>query len=324
VPLAGLILLCTLVAVMAFGLFVDARFRPSRAATLPCRDCTGDARAVTVDGFTLWYREAGRDAGLPPVVVLHGGPGESSRYFGDAFSFLEADRRVILYDQRGSGQSEVKPDLANYTMDSLVAELESLRRDVIRADRIVLIGHSFGGALAQRYTLAHPERVDSLVLVSSLPVDGVRLSAPLELLATVAHTVQLAGIPPADPLLANEWQRSYDHERAVEMLYDRDRVDLVADQGEASFATFRALSASQEADKSDYGSQLSQLRMPVLVLYGAAEGVYTREEYQLALAGRLRRASVVRFERSGHWAFLEEPEAFRKSVEAFLSVDSQR
>ena len=153
--LAGLLVVLLFVAGLSYYLYYSPK-----PADLPCRGCVGDARAVNVNGFDLYYRSVGAHSEKPPVVMLHGGPGMSSQTFKKGFDFLaEPGFQVIYYDQRGSGNSQIKPDSGYYTIGQLVEELEALRRDVIGSEQIMLVGHSAGGALAQRYALAYPQHV---------------------------------------------------------------------------------------------------------------------------------------------------------------------
>ncbi len=96
-------------------------------ADSPCRDCP---TPVSVGGWSLFYRQLGTDQGRPPVVLVHGGPGHSSLSFKNGFDFLGEHRRVIFYDQRGSGNSQIQPRPAEYSLVILVEELDELLYEV--------------------------------------------------------------------------------------------------------------------------------------------------------------------------------------------------
>lgn len=99
------------------------------------------------------------------VVRLHGGPGTPGDGPDDLDRVLaEAGFDVYVYDQAGSGRSE-RLDPADYTVARQVADLEAIRGE-IGADRLVLIGGSWGGTLAAAYAAAHPDHVDRLVFTS--------------------------------------------------------------------------------------------------------------------------------------------------------------
>src|SRR2546422_1269440 len=121
---------------------------------------------VVVNNVRLWYRVAGRPAaGVPPVVFLHGGPGQGSYHFAALVGpYLERSLRMVYFDQRGSGNSE-RPWTGEYSMATLVEDIEGLRRE-LGVPQIALIGHSFGGTLALEYAAAYPTRVARLVIVA--------------------------------------------------------------------------------------------------------------------------------------------------------------
>jgi proline iminopeptidase len=144
----------------------------------------GDARdPAAVPGLQYWSLATGsrlayvRMPGAEPrratpIVVLHGGPGipdmaGDAAYFG-RLSALRYD--VYVYDQLGSGHSTRLPDPTGYGVGRDVADLEAVRQ-TIGAQQMVLVGHSYGGALAAHYLAAHPDRVEKLVLSSPMPLD---------------------------------------------------------------------------------------------------------------------------------------------------------
>ncbi|UNX56249.1 alpha/beta hydrolase [Georgenia sp. TF02-10] len=107
-----------------------------------------------------------------PIVVLHGGPGipdlaENAAYFGQLATL---GHPVYTYAQLGSGPSTRLDDPRGYGLERDVADLESIRR-TLRAPRLILVGHSYGAALAANYLAAYPDRVAALVLSSPAPLD---------------------------------------------------------------------------------------------------------------------------------------------------------
>jgi proline iminopeptidase len=110
---------------------------------------------------TMYWEECGNPRGVP-LVFLHGGPGggiapDHRRYYDPAFY------RIVLYDQRGAGQSTPLGELVDNTTEHLVADLERLRMH-LGIDRWLVFGGSWGSTLALAYAEAHPERVLGLVL----------------------------------------------------------------------------------------------------------------------------------------------------------------
>jgi proline iminopeptidase len=109
----------------------------------------------------LYYEEVGRPDGKP-AVFLHGGPGGGVEPFARRF-FDPARYRVLLFDQRGCGQSTPKASLEENTTHDLVADIERLREH-LGIERWQVFGGSWGSTLALAYAEAHPERVTELVL----------------------------------------------------------------------------------------------------------------------------------------------------------------
>ena len=128
------------------------------ASALPA----GEAR-LAVDGGRIWYRVVG-SGNATPVILLHGGPGYSSFYMR-SMEALSADRRVVRYDQLGSGKSDRVTDTASFNIPHFVRELDSLRSH-LGYDKVHIVGHSWGTILGLEYYRAHPERVASLTLMS--------------------------------------------------------------------------------------------------------------------------------------------------------------
>ena len=109
----------------------------------------------------LYYEQCGNPKGRP-VVFLHGGPGAG--LVPDYRRFFDPEAyRVILFDQRGSGQSVPHASLDDNTTWHLVADIEQLREH-FGVDQWLVFGGSWGSTLALAYAETHPDRVSGLVL----------------------------------------------------------------------------------------------------------------------------------------------------------------
>ncbi len=115
---------------------------------------------ATVNGLRLHYQLHG-DAG-EPLVFVHGYTGDSTdwRYQVEEFS---GDYRVLVFDNRGHGESEAPADRSTYTVDDMVEDTEQLITE-LGFERYHLVGHSMGGAIAQEVTLRSPKSLLSLTL----------------------------------------------------------------------------------------------------------------------------------------------------------------
>jgi proline iminopeptidase len=132
--------------------------RPATPAVYPIQEQFVDANGVLI--YTL---SIGRGA---PLVVLHGGPGASHDYFLPYLLPLARHNRLVFIDERGSGRSEKLEDASRYTVEAMVEDVEAVRV-ALGLGKINLLGHSFGGVLAQAYAFAHQASLSHLVLCST-------------------------------------------------------------------------------------------------------------------------------------------------------------
>jgi proline iminopeptidase len=121
---------------------------------------------------SIYYEQSGNPKGQP-VVFLHGGPGggvspDHRRFFDPEFY------RIILFDQRGCGQSRPFAELKENTTWDLVSDIEQLREH-LEISKWMVFGGSWGSTLALTYAIQHPERCTALVL------RGIFLCRPSEL-----------------------------------------------------------------------------------------------------------------------------------------------
>ncbi len=121
-----------------------------------------DTGRLKVDGIhELYYEQSGNPDGVP-VVFLHGGPGAGSsprhRQFFDPKHY-----RIVIFDQRGAGNSTPHAELRENTTPHLVADIETLRQK-LGIEKWHVFGGSWGSTLAIAYAIAHPAQVISLTL----------------------------------------------------------------------------------------------------------------------------------------------------------------
>ncbi len=149
-------------------------------------------------GGRLFVHEAGEG---DPLVLVHGGPGMSHEYMRPLETVASEGLRVVTYDQRGAGRS-TEPNPPRYGLRDHVADLECVRRH-LGVERMHLLGHSWGGLLAQAYAGRHPRRVASLTLVGTMAACCEDNHAgQLALRERVQELTDLGVIP--DPLPRND------------------------------------------------------------------------------------------------------------------------
>lgn len=115
-----------------------------------------------IDGYKFHVRTFG-DKTLPPLIVVHGGPGGDSKYLYP-LSDLSKSNFVIFYDQRGTGLSP-RVDKSTLTLESSVEDLHRMVAHFGHGQPVKLIGHSWGAMLVTSYLGIHPELVSHAVIV---------------------------------------------------------------------------------------------------------------------------------------------------------------
>ena len=118
---------------------------------------------VDAHGVLIYYQTLGQGA---PLLIVHGGPGASHDYFLPYLLPLARHRELIFIDERGSGKSEKLDDPSGYTVENMVEDTEAVRQG-LKLGRISLLGHSYGGVLAQAYALKYQANLSHLILCST-------------------------------------------------------------------------------------------------------------------------------------------------------------
>ncbi|HSG49244.1 MAG TPA: alpha/beta fold hydrolase, partial [Longimicrobiales bacterium] len=154
---------------------------------------------LAVNGTELFVKRVGSGS---PVLVIHGGPVMEHGYLLPWLEPLARERELIFFDQRLSGRSAGVVDSASVRLDTLVADMEGIRQ-ALGLERWDLLAHSWGGLLAQRYAVLHPERVASMVLVSPMAPSAALWQAEEAALAgriTPEHQLEAARLREAPGL----------------------------------------------------------------------------------------------------------------------------
>lgn len=126
----------------------------------PCEPYRRDTLQVSAL-HTLYFEESGNPQGKP-VVFLHGGPGGGTIPLYR--QFFDPERwRIIMFDQRGCGQSTPHAELTDNTTWDLVADIEQLRSH-LQIPQWAVFGGSWGSTLALAYAQTHPDRCTALIL----------------------------------------------------------------------------------------------------------------------------------------------------------------
>ena len=280
------------------------------------------------DGTKLFYRIEG--AGPQTLVVVHGGPAVSMESIRLDMEPLARGRRVIYYDQRGSGRSQLVEGDERLALERHIADLEALRRH-FGFERMTLLGNSWGGLLISVYAAAHPDRVERLVLDAPAPPtlalrDALqdefarrsRVRFTPERRARIDRGLQ-AWSAASDPVrncreVAMGFLTLYQHDPGTKLAI---RGDVCAGPPEA---VRRQLAVSAAIYRSmgdfDFRPAVRRVTAPVLVLYGETDAI-PRAGAE-GWAANFGDARLLVIPGTGHLVHIERPGLFFPAVERFL------
>ena len=131
---------------------------------LPSQVPASEGFVIAGDGTELYYKLFGRKGDT--LMMVHGGPGQNMNGIGPDLEFLSRNNVLIMYDQRGCGNSGAGKDTV--TVSHHINDLETIRKH-FQINQMVLVGQSWGAMLSIMYTSSHPENVKRLLLISPGP-----------------------------------------------------------------------------------------------------------------------------------------------------------
>lgn len=272
------------------------------------------------DGTRLAYEEVG--AG-PRLVCLPGGPGRASAYLED-LGGLDGARTLVRLDTRATGHSEVPADPSSMRFDRLAGDVEALREH-LGEERLDVLAHSAGCLVAQAWAAAHPDRVRSLVLVT--PTDRLQGGTRADVAAireTRAGEPWYAEAAEAQEALAyaSPGQAQALVRATRPFFYGRwdERTQAhaaSADRQSSKRAELGFGAGIEDVDLAGILAGLAGLDVPVLVVGGERDAL-TGVASVAAVAQSFPSAQQLVLPRAGHFPWVDEPEAFREAVAAFL------
>jgi len=332
-PKSFLMLLAQLAVMVMAVCSVAAATNPMEVSVLEIREAFIDVGGVLIYTVTFGRGE--------PLVILHGGPGASHDYFLPYLLPLARHNRLVFIDERGSGKSEKLEDATRYTVETMVGDVEAVRL-ALGLGKINVLGHSFGGVLAQAYALKYQANLSHLVLCSTFHSTRalnevfrqMKAKMPAELRSRI-ETMEAAGLYghgkdyekgrySSDYMIA-AWGEGY-----FPYLY-QNRPDPnfdPAQMGNTAWDLYREMWGSHGefvVDGSlvsvEYADRLGTLKVPTLVTVGDHDEC--DPALSRAMNGLIPGSKLVILPRSGHMTFVDQPALFVRAVDSFLHPPAQ-
>lgn len=288
---------------------------------------------VDSHGALIYYKSVGQGA---PLVIVHGGPGASHEYFLPHLLPLMRTSRLIFIDERGSGKSSKLEDASQYTVANMVEDIESVRQ-ALSLGKISLLGHSFGGVLAQAYALKYQQNLSHLILASTF-ASTKEINAAL---AKIKSEMPASDRERMEALEAaglfgkgGPWERGRYSEEYAKLAwgigyfpflyqnrpdpnYDASRTtDIAWDVYREMWGSHGEYVVDGNLVEVEYVDKLSQIKVPTLIIAGDHDESDPRmsEEMHEKIAG----SKLVILPRSGHMTFVDQPAQFLQAVREFV------
>jgi proline iminopeptidase len=309
--------------VLNFGLFLS-----SFSQTIPFKH--PDGKFVKVNGANLWIETEGKG---DPLFLISGGPGGS--HVGlHSFSPLKDSCTIVYIDNFGRGKSDTAKVVTEYSLKRDVEDIEGIRKAMGYA-KINILGHSYGGLVAQEYAIKYPAATKHLIIANSFfsgemwqanddnSNHEIRVNYPevweklMEARANGVHSSDaihqdIYGEVPYGFLYAYNPEKflkgidpSYPNKFNSKLYYQ-----LVGDDGDFIIGN--------DVAAFDCRTKLKDLKMPILIIAGRYDRVSV-PSFAVQYKKYCPQAQFVMFEKSGHNPQVEEPEKEFKLIREFLA-----
>jgi L-proline amide hydrolase len=280
--------------------------------------------------YETWYRVTGDLAsGVTPLVVLHGGPGCSHDYLVSIAEIARSGRPILHYDQLGGGRSTLLPEKGPdfWTVELFLDELDNLLTSLGVDERYHLLGQSWGGMLGAEHAIRRPKGLNGLVLSNS--------PASMALWASEAKILRSLLDPETESALDRHEAAGTildpEYLAATKIYYDEHVCRVLPNPPEV-LRTFDFMSRDSTVYNTMNGPN-EFFCVGTLRDWSVVDRVHQIEATTLLLSGRHDEATPATvqpffdnipnvrweiFENSSHMPFVEEPDAYRETVEDFL------
>jgi len=299
---------------------VNAKLKPqdSRPELFPSHS-QGQSKFVAVEGTRLHFviKGVGR-----PVVLIHGNPG-SCQDWTRLYGPLAAQYKAIAFDRPGHGHSE-RPNHGDVTVEVQARLLHTALSD-LGVERPILVGHSWGGALALVYALEFPSEVAGAVLLAPAVYeceDGVSFITKLPALPVIGDLVNFVLTP-----LMGAWIVRTDLAKA----FAPDRVpknylrSVITEWTRPKKVKWYSVDdALLNASLQTFSPRYADIRIPVAIVTGDSDQIVPSEENAHRLHGDLPSSHLYVLPDTGHQIPFTRPQAVMDAIDQVASLDSEQ
>lgn len=308
-------------------LFLIILFQGVTAQKYP--DSYTDGKYVQVNGAKLYVLSVGKG---DPMIIIPGGPGGTHLGYR-AFDALAKDNQIIYFDAFGRGKSDTAKVVTDYSLARDIEDIEGLRK-ALHLQKINVLGHSYGGLVAQGYALKYPQNVSHLILAdtfhSYLMWQKNDDNSNHEIKTNYPEVwQQLMEIREKGAISSDAKHQEIYGQVPYGFLYAYNPDKFIGKIGKPYPNSFNSKLYYQMVGRDgdfivgsdigtfDYRKDLKKLKMPILIYGGRFDRVAV-PEMMIKYKEYCPQAKFVMFEKSGHNPQVEEPEKLFPIIESFL------
>lgn len=247
----------------------------TRAATVRFEDVrhlvphSDRSRFVSVDGIKLHYQEFG-DASRPSMLLIHGYTASAYVWRHCVHQLADAGFHVIAIDLVGFGYSE-KPRWFEYSIDAQARTMERFL-DRLGIGRAIVVGSSYGGAVAATLALDYAERVEKLVLVNTVCNDDLK-KHPILRLASIPGVGEIITPFLSDSFALHRWRMRTSVAPCNLPLATDERVRAIRRPLFAADGHHSLLATSRNWHAERIGRDAHLIKQPTLIVWGEDDPV---------------------------------------------------
>ena len=293
-------------------------------------DSEKDGKYYTVNGAKIWTVSFGKG---DPLFIIPGGPGSAHSGLRD-FDSLATHCALVYFDGFGRGKSDQAKDVKEYSIDRDVEDIEGIRK-ALGYEKINVLGHSYGGVVAQLYAVKYGNHLKHLIIANSFYSGGMWQENDDNSNSEISENYP------------EVWERLMKVRNAGSISSDSDHIAIY---GEVPYGFLYAYNPGNflkgldpkypnpfngalyyqlvgadgdfiigsDMYNFDVRKQLKDLKMPVLIVAGRFDRVSV-PKCAVRYKEYCPQAQFVMFEKSGHNPQVEEPEKEFKIIREFLS-----
>jgi len=288
---------------------------------------------VDAKGILIYYKTFGKGQ---PLVIVHGGPGASHDYFLPYLVPLARTNQLIFIDERGSGRSQKIENVSDYTVENMADDVEAVRQ-ALELGKISLLGHSYGGVLAQTYALKYQQNLSHLILCSTFhstkKINEVFIKmkgkmAPelrdridkLEKAGLYGHGKDYEKNRYTPEYMSAAWGEGYFpylYQNHPDPNYDPVSNGVMAwDLYREMWGSHGEFVVDGNLSSVEYTDRLATVKVPTLITVGDNDECdpSLSKEMNEKIAG----SKLVIFPKSGHMTFVDQPSLFIRAIDEFL------